>query len=450
MTLSFTHLGQTHTLSKHAAVRAAVKAGTMTEAEARIRPWYLRKTIDGQPRSFNLKTATDREAIRTTKDILNGHVEQPATFSAFVAAQETRKGITVGQLAADWIAAGLPHNRTRPRTPAAAERLKASLTRALKFWSATRVTSVDRRLIEEFVVWRRTHNTRASAENPHAGSRSADLELSALSSLCEWATATQAIDANPFAERDVFTPRETVLRTHTVAPESDDELHRILSWFWRADASPQERHAGGYLCVEALTGLRPGEARFLRRVPALTSFPYRLMECSPGTIYPCPDGTKRMRVQRLKNGQNPAVLVHPVLETFLTVWTAHLDTEPVPMPDSQSPITHSPSPIPLFRLPLDDSYLNHALNRCCAALGLRHLTPKGVGRGFYVKVRRAQGADDATIAMELGQTTNGRLIRDTYGDPTDQVGGNLHDWLPTGTPAWTLLQPKTLSNVVNL
>ncbi len=448
MTLTFTHLGQSHTLAKHPAVRAALRAGTMTEAEARIRPWYLRKTIEGEPRQFNLKTATDREAIRAAKDILNGHVEQPATFSAFVQAQETRRGLTLGAIAEQWLAAGLPHNRTRPRTTAAADRLRGPLARALKWWSQARVTAVDRRMIEEFVVWRRTNNRRAADDNPHAGSRSADLELSALSSLCEWATATQTIDANPFADRDTFTDAASVTRTHAVAPESDDQLHKVLSWFWRDDASEKERIAGGYLCVEALTGLRPGEAQFLRRVPALTHFPYRLMECAPGTIYPCPDGTRRMRVHRLKGGQNPAVLVHPVLEQFLTIWTAHLDTIPVPLP-----VTCHPSPVtfpPLFPLRIEDSYLNHALNRACAALNLPHLTPKGVGRGFYVKVRRAQGTDDATIAMELGQTTNGKLIRDTYGDPTDQVGGNLHDWLPTGAPAWTLLQPETQSNVVNL
>jgi hypothetical protein len=62
------------------------------------------------------------------------------------------------------------------------------------------------------------------------------------------------------------------------------------------------------------------------------------------------------------------------------------------------------------------------------------------GRAYYVKVRRSQSCDDSAIASDLGQTTNGELIRSTYGDPQDLVGGAFFDWLPADcAPAWNLL-----------
>jgi hypothetical protein len=80
-----------------------------------------------------------------------------------------------------------------------------------------------------------------------------------------------------------------------------------------------------------------------------------------------------------------------------------------------------------------------AVSRASQALNLPHFKPHAM-RAFYVKVRRSQGEDDATIAGELGQITNGALIRSVYGDPSDLMGGNLFDWLPEDTtPAWALL-----------
>jgi hypothetical protein len=40
--ITFEYLGQIRTLNKHPDVQAAVKAGTMSEADARTYPWFLR------------------------------------------------------------------------------------------------------------------------------------------------------------------------------------------------------------------------------------------------------------------------------------------------------------------------------------------------------------------------------------------------------------------------
>jgi hypothetical protein len=74
-------------------------------------------------------------------------------------------------------------------------------------------------------------------------------------------------------------------------------------------------------------------------------------------------------------------------------------------------------------------------------------TARLFGRAFFVKVRRSQGADDATIVGELGQTTNGDLIRSVYGDPKDLHGGALFDWLPEDKgPAWDLLAAQPVKS----
>ena len=94
----------------------------------------------------------------------------------------------------------------------------------------------------------------------------------------------------------------------------------------------------------------------------------------------------------------------------------------------------------------DQTVLNRSLNIASTALGLPHYKPYAM-RAYYVRVRRSQGEDDAMIAGELGQTTNGQLIRDVYGDPQDLMGGKLFDWLPEDhAPAWDLLSIYNLED----
>jgi len=145
-------------------------------------------------------------------------------------------------------------------------------------------------------------------------------------------------------------------------------------------------------------------------------------------MFPDRAGQLRMKVQRLKHGQNPFVSLHPAAESFLSAWRSWLATA-------------MPNETRLFPLGTDDqTTLNRALNIASTGLDLPHFKPHGFGRAFYVKVRRSQGTDDAAIAGELGQTTNGELIRSVYGDPQDLIGGQLFDWLPDDhAPAWSLL-----------
>lgn len=424
--LTFTHAGIERTLAKHPRVQQSIRTGTITLDQAAATPWYLRAKLLGKERTFKL-AATEKAALAAARDILNGHQANPQQFSQWVAQQEARRGITLGQLATDWFAAGLPFDGEAPRTPAAADLLREILTRALAFWSERRAATVTHRTMAEFVAWRRTH-CRKGCE----GSRTADLELAALSCLCQWAVLTERIEKNPFAERKRFQQRENITHCHEAMPENDEQLHRLLSWFFGGAIVPASRpdleriHAGAHLAFTALSGLRPGEPELLHRLAPVHQFPSNLATASPGLIYPMPDGTRRMKVQRLKRGQNPAILIHPTLADFLNVWTAWLDQHVPAGPGA-----------PLF--PLAQESVANRLRRACGELDLPEMKPHGFGRAYYVRVRRSQGCDDAAIAVELGQSSNGDLIRSVYGDPLDPVGGNLHDWLPAGAPAWQQL-----------
>lgn len=428
MTLTFTHLGTTRTLGKHPTVRAALAAGTITEAAAKLRPWYLRlKCADGKERTFKL-SASDADAIRRAKDILNGRVDKADSFKDWLADRDARRGLTLGDLAAAWTELGLPDANGRARPPAAAARLTQFLRSALRYWAGHRAATVDRSAMNDFAAWRRANTPRGQ------GDRSADLELAALSCLCQWAVVTRRLDANPFAHRERYRIADDIRHCHDAMPDNDQQWHAILTWFWTAN-DPRLTIAGAWLAFCGLSGLRPGEPATLRNLTPATAFPDNLEAAAPGLIYPMPDGSRRMKVDRLKRGQNPAVTIHPALDDFLRHWRAWL-------------AANSPSDL-LF--PLSPVSLNKPLAKSCRALKLRAMKPHGYGRAYYVRVRRSQGADDATIAVELGQTSNGQLIRSVYGEPRDPVGGNLHDWLPADAPpAWTLLATSTPANVVSL
>lgn len=448
--LSFTHAGVNRTLAKHPVVQQQLRAGLITAEAALARPWYLRFDTAGKAKSFKLAAIRETEAIREAKDILKTRESRPNDFAAFLQAQAAQRGLTIGRLAEEWYAAGLPFSATRTRTTAAAGQLRGSVDRALDWWWDKVAAGIKPSTHAEYVVWRR-QNTRGT----HAGSRSADIELAALSCLCQWAVHTERLPQNPFENRERFTDPATINHCHNSMPANDDELHRVLSYFFapvQSDGSPspaaekewrQRVVVGAWLAFTPLTGLRPGEHSALQRIPESSAFPADLRAAPHGLIYPLPDGTRRMKVLRTKHGQNPAVIIHPTLRDFLDHYLAWLAAN-IPQPADQ---LHTQ----LFPGIEGEGKINAYLRRACVAAGVKAMKPHGFGRAYYVRVRRSQGIDDSSIAAELGQKSDGSLIRSVYGDPMDPVGGNLHDWLPAnGLPAWHALKVTNTSNIVAL
>ena len=439
MKLTFDHQGVIRTLAKHPSVVRQLKSGELTEAQAEFRPWYLRVIIGTKQQTFKLR-AKDKDAISDAKTILNSRVHAPETFGAFVAVREARRGCTIDDLAAQWTAAGLPFTTAKPRKPAAVKTLTGTLKRALSWWADKRWSAINPNIIEEFAVWRRKH-VRAGS---FSGNRSADLELTCLSSLGQWALASNRVEANPFAHRTRFVEAEDIHHCHTAMPDDDQQFHALLIPFFADPTDKGKVVSGAYLAFMALTGLRPGEPISLLRVPPCDKFPANFETAPCGLVYPLPDGTRRMKVFRLKRGQNPAVLVHPALAEFLghyNNWLAkYFPADPATI-----------GPLPLFPDLPKKTHIH--LAKACKRAKVHPMKPHGFGRAYYVRVRRSMGIDDATIACELGQSTNGALIRSVYGNPRDPVGGMLHDWLPAqdGTAldtAWQQLTAPAQSNII--
>lgn len=463
--ITFEYQGAERTLAKHPGIYVALKRGEITAEQASAAPWYLRFRVQGTAKVFRLgpkkgKPLNEAEAIRAAKDLLKSQTTRAGDFAEFLAARDARQHVTIGGLAQDWFAAGLPFSTTKARTAAAAAELRTRLDRALTWWADKPATTIKPATHSEFVVWRRAHTrvqNQAGRAGGAVGSRSADLELASLSSLCQWAQLTGRIKDNPFETREVFTEVDTITHCHLAMPDNDDQLHRVLSSFWNPypvkksekttvmyDPEPQRIVVGAWFAFSALTGLRPGEHQYLQRVPAATAFPPDLRTAPYGLIYPMPDGTRRMKVKRTKHGQNPAVLIHPALQDFLDYY--------LPWLNENYPLTPLCPITPLFPGLDGEWILGGYLRRACKFLGLKPLKPHGLGRAYYVRVRRSQGIDDSAIANELGQKSDGDLIRSVYGDPMDPVGGNLHDWIPSGPAAWhaLALTADTASNIIAL
>jgi hypothetical protein len=464
--LTFTHNGIARTLNKHPAVQLALRRGELSLADAKHKSWYLRAKIAGAERSFQL-SPLDKDALRRAKDILNGSVEQPEAFADFLAQRAARHGVTLGTLAQDWRAAGYPDENGRARKPASASRAAHELDTALKFWTDKRAaTAADH--FNDFIAWRRSavKKSKATALKRFTGDRAADLDLNVLSCLCSWAVFARKLEKNPFADRPTYHDPNAVVHCSDLMPESDEVVHRILTWFFSGGGAsvPASRSriiiAGAWLAWCNLTGLRPSEPYYLQRSAPLLEPPHRPDTLAPGTIFPLRRATLSeravlcMRVHRRKHGQNPYITLHPVAEQFLTLWSAWLDAHlstnnPQLFPGVCHLTTQKGVSTP------DTAALSDLLAQACAAVKVPLCTPAGFGRAYYTRVRKSQGASNAVIAEELGQTTLGKLIRQVYGSASDQYAAHRYDWLPEADgkptdPAWNHLQQTTLSNIIAL
>lgn len=427
MKIKFNHAGQSYTLTKHTHIAKELRQGKLTKPQAATHPWYLRFTNAQSRRiTLRLQALTKAEVIAEAKDVLLKRITRPNEFQAWLQAKDASQSITIGQLATEWLAAGLPYTKTDPRSAAAATRLRATLARALPWWQAKPAATITQTTLEDYAA----HRSPAL--------RSVDVELAALSSLSQWAVFAARLEKNPFGTRRRYAKIQQ--HCHQSCPADDQTLHQILGWLFESQEQ-LDILAAGTLTMCALTGLRPGEPSLLQRHPPLAETPTDTRQLPPGIIFPDRTGQMRMKVERLKRGQNPFVLLHPAAQEFISAWRSWLSANDAGLGRPQI----------LFPLGTSDqTTLNRALNRATAAVnhGQSGTHPHAM-RAYYVKVRRSQGADDATIAGELGQTTNGALIRSTYGDPQDLHGGQMHDWLPEDTaPAWSLLRGKIVASIV--
>jgi integrase len=425
----FQHAGRTLELHKHDRVRAALRAGTLTPEAATLEPWYFTFWAGGKRHRVCLGTSKPADAVAQAKAALKAATLPD--FAEVLEARRRRESLTVGALVDEWQSLRCPRPNGKVREPAAIARLAEPIGRALPWWRDVGIASIDTATLNRYADHRR-----ATVRAGFTGERALDLELAALSACGQWAALTGRLKANPFASRPRFRSSADVVSCSTHMAADDDELHRLLEWFF---AGPPARVvAGAHLCWCALTGLRPGEPGALRRQAGRDQ---------AGERYTDGAGRPRMIVQREKRGQNPAITLHPAALDFLSHWeswlAAHLPAAPHLFPNPSQPLAPL---VPFGRA--TESSLRRQLNAATAALELPHRKPHAM-RAYYVRVRRGQGATDLEIAGELGQTGGSGLIERVYGRRQDRRGDAAYDWLPaSGTPAWRHLTETTTANVV--
>ncbi len=390
-------------------------------------PYYFR--VDGRP--LSTKQTTAEAAIREAKARLELRAQAPGDYAVALETLKARAGVTVGQLVQAWVAAGHPHPNGQPRTPAQRDLQDEALSGALPWWGDKPAVTITGPTLSEYSRARRAEASRAG----FTGQRSVDLELTALSSCFAWAVATGQAQKNPFHNRPRFHSSSQVVHCSAYMPASDETLHAILRALLGSPYGDQVC-AGAQLAFAALTGLRSGEPGFLRWDATWANG-----RPQPGLRYTTQaDGNgprELLAVRRVKNGINHAVTVHPALRDFLAAWEAYSRprwSSAWYFPDPEDPTQ------PFVRVRDKRKRLCNPLGMAASALGLPKCTPHAF-RAFYVRVRRSQGADDARIALELGQGSGPGLVVRIYGESHGIHGDGRFDWLPAAPaePAWTLL-----------
>lgn len=409
-----------HHLIKHPALNHR------PEAEQAASPWYLRYIQPGGRRSWKRIGADirpDTSAAEAVKFLQTAPADSTA-FTRWLDQVSERATLTVGQLLDEYLEAGCPDRRLRPRAGRALREERRILALARRWWAPKGARSVNAADCDEFVAWRQAdvQARRAAGDLRVSGSglRAAELELAALSNALEFAVRRRRLDGNPLATRPNYRHADDIEHAHARQPATDEELHQIGRWMIQTG---REVSAARVL-FQALSGLRCGEYQLI----------WDALAGQPGHQFSgIRDGRRvdLLWVVREKRGLDPAVEIHPALASFIAAWRrhcrAHWPSSPHWFPQATFPDRPQAG---------DDS--GRDLAAACAALGLPRRTTHGL-RAFYVTTLRSQGISDSTIASRLGHRSGAGLIATTYGQPHQVFGTLTHDWLPNdGVPAWEL------------
>jgi integrase len=384
------------------------------------------------------RALTPAEAETVAKALILERLKGPTHYDALRDQTKLRGNLTVGQILDEWETAGFPGSDRRPRGAPQQKRQKDLLPALGRWWRPRLLNTIKGPTLGDYAEWRR-----ANCRKGFSGDRVIDLDLNVLSCAFDWAVATGRAEQNPFKDRPRFQHSDDITHSPAYMPQSDEEFH-ILCGALLLSADPYYVVAGAQLIYLGLTGQRPGEAPYLRWDATFAgSHP------EPGHRYPITvEGGKAelLAVHRLKGGINPAVRVRPALGAFLAAWQPYSQARwgsKFYFPNPSDPKTPFAAP--------NSRQLDKPLTDVATQLKLGERHPHAM-RAYYVRVRRSQGADDSTIALELGQGSGAKMIVQTYGEARGIHGDGRFDWLPAGkdvVPCWERL-PAPLSNIVHL
>ena len=318
----------------------------------------------------------------------------------------------VGQVIEHYRADGFPDKMKQLPSDIKAAQHEANCKNLVKHWGTIPIAKAGPAECDRYHTWRLKFIKRGCK-----GNQQVEKELSTLANAFRWAVRCELTPSNPLAERPSYQPPSEIVHCRDKAPTSAEELHAVAAVLF---ATPQSEVLAFQMLLEAYTGLRTCE----------------LLKWAPGQIY----GTettddKNLYVYRGKKqaANNPYVFIHPGLEALLPVYRKWLAKR---YPNATSGFPGHGVPI------VGDRSLTHRLRLLFKTGKLPRLLSSHGMRAFFVLIRRSQGIADEQIAFELGHSSNGATIRSTYGGVPQswRNGGGPHlDWLPTGEPAWAML-----------
>jgi integrase len=322
--------------------------------------------------------------------------------------------MTFKALAESWLQNRCPSPHNESQAPLYCEKAGLLLRYPLAYFGPRKVAEIGPILVDGYFDWRiaQPHRPGFSCR------RTADLELTACSSVFRWAHRRELVPSNPFLGRGLRQRENLVVHCAARAPIDADTVHRVAS---KLLASPASESAGFLFLFLSLTGCRCAELRTLR-----------LDASAPGLLQaPGSFTLSSICVQRAKfrdrDGAIQSIPLQPAAQSLLLAWTSwHAQRHP------SSPFWF-PGSKPLS--PLDPTSLPHALARACISLHLPKLAPHG-SRAFFTKVMRSLLPDDRQVADLLGHTST-KLVERIYGRRTPSEA-RCSSFLPLeGLPAWS-------------
>lgn len=313
------------------------------------------------------------------------------------------------ELAKRYDAAGCPDRHFNERSERFLSEERRRLKHLVAFFGRMSIADIRPAVCPAYKAWRQKRLQQGTGE------RSVDMELATLSNVLTYGVATNHIEFNVMKfNRPIFCRSDKVRQSWKVAPKSGDEVHALARILLD---EPKSSVLGWQLLFAAYTGCRTSELLRLR-LDAKTVNEAGFM-----------DGGYLFLGRRSKRGVNPWVPIagpfKDMLEAFLK-WRGSLGIK--------SPFFfHSRTRDGV----IGEQSLAHAMKRACNALGLHHVTPHGL-RSFYVTKRRGDGAADAQIAAEIGDSSPQMIPRSYGGLPINWNGGEEKSSLipSKNLPAW--------------
>jgi len=301
-----------------------------------------------------------------------------------------RARVTVGELVAAYIQAGMPTRKMRQKSPFTVKNEKYFLNPVVAYFgqmSAAALTVVD---CDKYLEWRTsggyvakfTVRGKPQTMQTRGGKRAVDLELVVLGNALNLAVRRAVLSSNPLAGRGRYTSSSEVRHCREVAP-TPEGLVKIETWL----RGRNENSVADIVCFLAYSGLRIGEALALE---------WEAVDQSG----------KLLHVKREKRGITPWVPILNEMEALLNA-----------MKKRKTSYLLFPSPFDPSK-PADASAIRRRLRATCVALDLGHVAPHGL-RSYFVTQARESGLSDADIAMLIGDKTGPQIIAQTYGDVRD-------------------------------